>query len=94
MRLAQHLTALLRVLVQAMSAWSVKTLRAPSQHCRGARVHSHTTMAMHDMGTPPIPSPQRCKGLCRFERSFPSPCTTCAETSTLQYLEYAHTISM
>ena len=37
-------------LVQAMSAWSVKTRRAPSRHCRGARVHGHMTAAMHDSG--------------------------------------------
>ena len=35
-------------LVQAMSAWSVKTRRAPSRHCRDARVYGHTTTAMHD----------------------------------------------
>ena len=45
-------------LVQAMSAWSVKTRRAPSRHCRDARVYGHTTTAMHDMSTlPPTPSP-------------------------------------
>ena len=35
-------------LVLAMSAWSVKTRRAPSRHCRDARVYGHTTTAMHD----------------------------------------------
>ena len=36
-------------LVLAVSAWSVKTRRAPSRHCRDARrVHGHTTTAMHD----------------------------------------------
>ena len=34
---------------QAMSAWSVKTRRAPSRHCRDARVYGHTTTAMHDI---------------------------------------------
>ena len=29
-------------LVQAISAWSVKAGRAPSRHCRGARVFGHT----------------------------------------------------
>ena len=33
---------------QAMSAWSVKTRRAPSRHCRDARVYGHTTTAMQD----------------------------------------------
>ena len=32
-------------LVQAMSAWSVETRRAPSRHCRGARVYVHTATA-------------------------------------------------
>ena len=31
-----------------MLAWSVKTRRAPSRHCRDARVYGHTTTAMHD----------------------------------------------
>ena len=35
-------------LVLAMSAWSVKTRRAPSRHCRDARVYGHTTTAVHD----------------------------------------------
>ena len=41
-----------------MSAWSVKTRRAPSRHCRDARVYGHTTTAMPDMTTPPcLPHP-------------------------------------
>ena len=35
-------------LVQAVSAWSVKTRRAPSRRCRDARVYGHATTAMHD----------------------------------------------
>ena len=36
-------------LVLAMSAWSVKTLRAgPSRHCRDARVYGHTTRVVLD----------------------------------------------
>ena len=34
--------------VLAMSAWSVKTRRAPSRHCRDAKVYGHATTAMHD----------------------------------------------
>ena len=34
-------------LVQAKAAWSVKTLRALSWHCRDVRVYGHTTAAMH-----------------------------------------------
>ena len=42
-------------LMQASSAWSVKTRRAPSRHCRDARVYRHTTTAMHDNEyTPPL----------------------------------------
>ena len=41
-RLVEHLTAL------AMFAWSVKSRRAPSRHCRDAKVYGHTTKAMHD----------------------------------------------
>ena len=36
-------------LVQAVSAWSVKTRHAPSRHCRDARVDGHTTTVMHDI---------------------------------------------
>ena len=35
-------------LVLAMSAWSVKTRRAPSRNCRDASVYGRTTTAMHD----------------------------------------------
>ena len=39
-------------LVQAMSAWLVKTRCAPSRHSKDARVHGHTTTAIHKLGTP------------------------------------------
>ena len=42
-------------LVQAMSAWLVKTRRAPSWDRRNARVYDHTTAAMHKLSTPPPP---------------------------------------
>ena len=41
-------------LVLAMSAWSVKTRRAPSRHCRDASVYGHTPTAMHDIEYPPL----------------------------------------
>ena len=46
-------------LVRAMSAWSVKTRHAPSQHCRmrGSIAYGHTTTAMHGHRIPPPPSP-------------------------------------
>ena len=40
-------------LVHALSARSVKNRRAPSRHCRDARIYGHTTTAMHDMSNPP-----------------------------------------
>ena len=40
-------------LMQAMSAWSVKTRRAPSRHCRNARVFGQTTTAMQEDEYPP-----------------------------------------
>ena len=43
-------------LVQAMSAWLVKTPRAPSRHNRDARVYGHTTTAMHKLSASPAPS--------------------------------------
>ena len=43
-------------LVHAMPAWSVKTRRAPSRHCRDARVNGHKTTAMHEMSTRPFRS--------------------------------------
>ena len=42
-------------LVPAMPAWSVKTRRAPSRHCRDARrAHGHTTTAMLGIGCAPL----------------------------------------
>ena len=41
--------------VQAMSAWLVKTRRAPSRYSRDARVYGHTTTAIHKLSTPPPP---------------------------------------
>ena len=45
-------------LVQTISTWSVKTRRAPSRHCREARVYGHTTTAIHDIEYPPPPRPR------------------------------------
>ena len=42
-----------------MPAWSLKTRRAPSRHCRGARVCGHTTTAMHDSEYTRPPKPPR-----------------------------------
>ena len=44
-------------LVQAMSAWSVKTRRAPSRHYRDASVYGHTTTATHEIEYTPPPPP-------------------------------------
>ena len=48
-------------LVQALSAWLMKTRRAPSRHSRDARVYGHKTTAMHKLSTPP-PSPTKAYG--------------------------------
>ena len=47
-------------LVQAMSAWLVKTQRVPSRHRRDARVYGHTTTAMHTLSTPPPEATKTC----------------------------------
>ena len=53
-RLVQHPTALgAWCLVHAMSARLAITHRAPSRHCGDARVHGHTTTAIHDIEDPP-----------------------------------------
>ncbi|CAN0169454.1 unnamed protein product, partial [Laminaria digitata] len=52
-------------LVQAMSAWSVKTARAPSRHCRDARIYGHTTTAVHDE----IITPSPCIDYFHFSRA-------------------------
>ena len=54
MRLAEHLTGA-SCLVQAMSAWLVKTRRAPSRYSRDVRVYGHKTTAVHNLSTPPPP---------------------------------------
>ena len=36
-------------LVQAISAWSVRTRHAPSRHCRDARVYGQTTTVMNEI---------------------------------------------
>ena len=50
-------------LVQAMSAWLVKTRRAPFWHSRDARVYGHTTAAMHKLSrlhsSPPVSPPAK-----------------------------------
>ena len=60
-----------------MSAWSVKTRRAPSWHCRDARVYGHATTPIHEIeyispieNTPPpinlcyISTLHRCTASC------------------------------
>ena len=39
----------------SVSAWLVKTRRAPSRHSRDVRVYGHRTAAMHKLSTPPPP---------------------------------------
>ena len=42
-------------LMNAISAWSVKTHHIPSRHRRDVRVYGHTTTATHETSTPPLP---------------------------------------
>ena len=44
-------------LVQAMSAWLVKTRRAPSRHSRDARVYGHYDYGHAQTQSPPHPAP-------------------------------------
>ena len=44
-------------LLQAVSAWSGKPRRAPSQLCSDAAVYGHATTVMRDISTPPALSP-------------------------------------
>ena len=39
-------------LAQAISAWLMKTRRAPSRHSRDAKVCGHKTTIMHELSTP------------------------------------------
>ena len=56
--------------VQAMTAWSLKTRHAPSQHCRDTRVGVHTTAAMHDLDhTHLLPTPADQANVTRFPPS-------------------------
>ena len=65
-------------LVQAMTAWSVRTRRAPSRHFRDARVHGHTTTALYVVEYTPPPDPDWC-----FTHPHPDPhppiSATCVE---------------
>ena len=53
-------------LVQAMSAWLVRTRRAPSRHGRDARVYIHTTTAIRKLSTPRFPPPPLSSYRARF----------------------------
>ena len=64
-------------LMQAMSAWLVKTRRAPCRHNRDARVYVHTTTTMHKLSThlaPHPPSPLQPTGIdSSYSLNPPSP---------------------
>ena len=55
--------------VLAVSAWSVKTRRAPSRHCRDARVYGRTTTAMQDIEYTSRPSNVTSRKVNRSRRS-------------------------
>ena len=70
MRLAEHTSRFAsRLVLLAMSIWSVKTPRAPSRHCRDARVYGHTTTTMHDNEYTPPPLRGTCKPAAHLRQS-------------------------
>jgi len=75
-------------LVQAMSAWSVKTRRAPSRRCRGARVYGHMTTAMYDMSTPQPLLPAGAVHV-RVLRSIDAACSCCCCWSQISLLPWS-----
>ena len=62
---------------QAMSAWFVKTRRAPSRHRRDARVHGHTTTAMHEYRVHPPPPPALPPACVPHNKPWPGGQTPC-----------------
>ena len=74
-------------LVQAMSAWLVKTRCAPPRHSRDARVYGHTTTAMHKLSTPPpsAPPPPPPPHLLPPRHLLPSPAPPPAPLSNIPY---------
>ena len=68
-------------MVQPMSAWLVKTRRAPSRHSinRDARDYGHTTMAMHKLRT--LPPPLRVSARKRRENKKSVVLCTCKRIS-------------
>ena len=72
--------------VQAMSAWLVKTRRAPSRHGRDTRVYGHTTTAMHRVHPPPPNPPCDMSPLLWASRRVNAiPLTITSTTITLRF---------
>ena len=60
-------------LVQALSAWLVKTRRAPSRYSRGARVYGHTATAMHKLRTTPSKQKKKNRRICFGQKRGTAP---------------------
>ena len=67
-------------LVHAMPAWPEKTRRAPSRHCRVARVYGHTATAGHAIEYTPHPPWEKFE-TCHFRE-----CNSQAETNLWEQL--------
>ena len=66
----------------SMSAWLVKTRRAPSPHSKDARVYGHPTRAMHKLSTPPpTPAPDLSSGTWTAPRCFSAVPFVCRHTA-------------
>ena len=60
-------------LVYAMSAWSVKTRRAPSRHFRDVRVYGDATTTTHELSTSPLTVARVCNIFHPYMASSPPP---------------------
>ena len=73
-------------LVHAMSAWSVKTRRAPSRHCRDARVYGHRLRPCMTICTPSLP-PRSMQAMCAWSvKTRRTPSRQCRDARV-----YSHT---
>ena len=73
-------------LVLTMSAWSVKTPRAPFRHCRDVRVYGHRLRPCMTICTPPLP-PRSMQVMCAWSvKTRRAPSRHCRDASV-----YGHT---
>ena len=90
MGVAQHLTFRFALGAGNVYAWSVKTRRVPSRHCRDAGVYGRTTGATHDIEyTPPSPYGHTTTAMHDIESTL-SPLALSQELEDYQTMEHAH----